>query len=190
MDKKSNIAKSDKSTKSASYERIKATFISLLDKKRVNQISVSEICKQCQINRSTFYANFQDIYEVLEAIEVDLAYEVYALYDDHEPAKDIFSEEYLKIFLEYLKENQVFYRAYFEGSYYTYQMDLDRQPMWLHFFQPALRYLGVEITEEQKYHFEFFKGGFLAVIHKWIHEGCKETPESMARILRRSTPKM
>lgn len=52
------------------------TLISLMKKKSLSKISISEIVKECQINRKTFYYHFQDIYELLEW---HLAQEVSAL---------------------------------------------------------------------------------------------------------------
>lgn len=42
------------------------TLISLMKKKSLSKITISEIVKECQINRKTFYYHFEDIYELLE----------------------------------------------------------------------------------------------------------------------------
>ena len=42
------------------------TLISLMKKKPLSKISISEIVKECQINRKTFYYHFADIYDLLE----------------------------------------------------------------------------------------------------------------------------
>jgi len=43
-----------------------STLISLIKKKPLSKISISEIVKECQINRKTFYYHFEDIYDLLE----------------------------------------------------------------------------------------------------------------------------
>ena len=45
-----------------SVERIEKVFIDMLQTKELNEISVSDICKQAGLNRTTFYANYTDIY--------------------------------------------------------------------------------------------------------------------------------
>ena len=35
-----------------------------------------------------------------------------------------------------------------------------------------------------KYHIEFFRNGFNAIIKLWLKDGCKESPEEMAQILK------
>lgn len=42
------------------------TLISLMQKKSLSKITISEIVKECRINRKTFYYHFADIYELLE----------------------------------------------------------------------------------------------------------------------------
>ena len=42
---------------------IRETFINLLEKKNINKITVSEICKEADINRATFYRYYLDVYD-------------------------------------------------------------------------------------------------------------------------------
>ena len=49
-----------------SKERIEKAFIESLQTKELHQITVSDICKACQLNRSTFYANYEDIYDLAD----------------------------------------------------------------------------------------------------------------------------
>lgn len=42
------------------------TLLSLLEKKPISKITVSEIVNLCQINRKTFYYHFTDVYDLLE----------------------------------------------------------------------------------------------------------------------------
>ena len=42
------------------------TLLSLLEKKPISKITVSEIVALCDINRKTFYYHFQDVYDLLE----------------------------------------------------------------------------------------------------------------------------
>lgn len=42
------------------------TLVSLLEKKPISKITVSEIVNLCDINRKTFYYHFTDVYDLLE----------------------------------------------------------------------------------------------------------------------------
>ena len=54
-----------------SQEKIEKVFIQLIQKKNITEISVSTICEKANINRSTFYANYLDIYD-LGILSIDL----------------------------------------------------------------------------------------------------------------------
>ena len=51
---------------------IKNTFLEIYKQKGIDNISVSEICANADIAKSTFYLHFDDKYSVLEAIENEL----------------------------------------------------------------------------------------------------------------------
>ena len=57
--------------KKESIERIEKVFISLLQTNELNEISVSDICKLAGLNRTTFYANYTDIYGLADSIRAD-----------------------------------------------------------------------------------------------------------------------
>lgn len=44
-----------------SQEKIEKTFLKLIQKKNITEISVSMICEIAKLNRSTFYANYIDV---------------------------------------------------------------------------------------------------------------------------------
>ena len=55
-------------------------FVQLVQTKEINQISVTEICKKANINRSTFYANYLDVYDLADKITEQIENEVALLY--------------------------------------------------------------------------------------------------------------
>ncbi len=101
--------------KKESKERIEKVFIELLQTKEVNKISVSDICKKAGLNRTTFYANYTDIYGLADAIRDKLENDVSDLYKE-EITQGFNSNDYLKLF-RHIKENQIFYRTYFKLGY-------------------------------------------------------------------------
>ncbi|MCH5342677.1 MAG: TetR/AcrR family transcriptional regulator [Acetatifactor sp.] len=44
-------------------------FIELRSKKELEKIKVKELCEKAQINKSTFYAHYRDIYDLSEQLE-------------------------------------------------------------------------------------------------------------------------
>lgn len=156
-----------------SVERIEKVFIDLLQTKELNEISVSDICKQAGLNRTTFYANYTDIYDLADSIRDKLENEVSEVYQEEISTK-VNSHDYLKLF-RHIKENQLFYKTYFKLGYdnnyriITYDVNLAQEHFQNRFIE---------------YHMEFFKAGITKIIKMWIENGCQESPEDMFEIIK------
>lgn len=156
-----------------SMERIEKVFIDLLRTKEPDEISVSEICKRAGLNRTTFYANYTDIYGLADAIRDKLEAAVADLYKD-EITQGFNSNDYLKLF-RHIKENQIFYRTYFKLGYDN-NFKIIRYDTLLAGEHFQNRFI--------EYHMEFFKAGITQIIKLWLQNGCEESPEDMFEIIK------
>lgn len=154
-----------------SVEKIERIFIELIQTKELKEITVSEICKRCKLNRSTFYANYIDIYDLADKVKERLEEEVKRLF---ETEKRVNSYDYLRLF-RHIKENQLFYRTYFKLGYDN-QFKLENYDIYLAEHDFDNRYI--------EYHVEFFRNGLNAIVKMWLNGGCKETPEEIDKIIR------
>lgn len=157
-----------------SQEKIEKTFIKLLQTKEIENMSVSDICEICNLNRSTFYANYVDIYDLVDKIKIKMVDEVLNIYTDETNAQK-HSYNFLKLFY-HIKENQIFYKTYFKlnfdlSSSFIYEIDKE-----------AVKFLGS--SKHTDYHIEFFKAGLNAIIKKWLSNDCAESPEEIEEILK------
>lgn len=159
--------------KRESMQKIEQVLIEFLQTKELNQISVSDICKKADLNRSTFYANYVDIYELADTIREKLEAEVSELYKD-EITEGFNSNNYLVLF-QHIKENQIFYRTYFKLGYD------EKYKIWQYDYNLAKKHFGDRFIE---YHMDFFKSGLNRIIKIWLQNGCKETPEEMFEIIK------
>ena len=159
--------------KRKSIEHIEKIFIELLQEQELNKISVSDICKKAGLNRTTFYANYTDIYDLADSIRDKLENNLSQLYY-REINEGFNSNDYLKLF-RHIKENQMFYKTYFKLGYdNNYRIiKFDRNLAKLHFQNKFV-----------EYHIEFFKSGITRIIKMWLENGCKESPEDMYEILK------
>lgn len=76
---------------------------------------MSEIIKKTKLNRSTFYANYADLYALADAIREKLETDVAQLYKDDRDNK-VNSNDYLRLFY-HIQSNQLFYKTYFKLGY-------------------------------------------------------------------------
>ena len=81
---------------------IKDTFIRLLSEKDIKKITVSEICKESDINRATFYRYYIDVYNLLDKIQEEFINELKTPYLEN-PTRvstvGAFSKEILNVFI-------------------------------------------------------------------------------------------
>jgi len=155
-----------------SQEKLEKAFIELLQSHEIKDITVSDLIKVTGLNRSTFYANYLDIFDLADKTREKLEQEFSNLFADY----DYFNERSgaLKMF-RHIKENQLFYRTYFKLCYDDKHL--------VSIYDPK-RAEQEHISENLRYHIEFFRNGLNAIIKLWLAGGCKESPEEMAEVLK------
>lgn len=155
-----------------SQEKLERAFIELLQTYEIKDITVSDLIKMTGLNRSTFYANYLDIFDLADKTREKLEHEFSDLFADY----DYFNERTgaLKMFT-HIKENQLFYKTYFKLCYDEKQLisiyDINRAEK-------------EDMAGNVKYHIEFFRNGLNAIIKMWLAGGCQESPEEMAEVLK------
>ena len=161
--------------KKESIEKIEKAFIELLQNKEINEINITDLVKKAKINRSTFYVNYIDIYDLADKLKQKMFQDVLELYKE-EFIKKEHSYNYLKLF-KHIKENQIYYKTLFKLNfdfieYCNYSLEEEQ----------AIKYYGTINNIDS--HIEFFKAGISAVIKKWLLNGCKETPEEINEVIK------
>lgn len=154
-----------------SIEKINRAFIELLQNHELKEISVSDICKLSELNRSTFYANFLDIYDLADKMRKTIEDDFSALFEGDENYEQ---NGALKMFT-HIYENQILYKTYFRLEH-----DKNNQIMVYDLKRAEQDF----DNKHLKYHIEFFRNGINAIIKMWLNDGCKETPEQMHEILK------
>lgn len=155
-----------------SKERIENALITLLQNHELSKISITEICKLANVNRTTFYANYLDIYDLANAVQERLWNDIMNLYQE-EWRQGHSSHDFLRLFY-HIKENPLQYKTYFK-------LNTDG----------TLPFMEYDITEAaqlfnnqyMEYHIVFFANGLTAVIKKWLKNDCLESPEEIMSII-------
>ena len=155
----------------ASVEKIEKTFVQLIQKKNIEEISVSTICELSGLNRSTFYSNYIDIYDLAEKVKKQME-EQFAEFQLSNNAKQDYNG-YLNMF-RYIKENQIFFKTYFKLEEISTNLPTQYR------IELAEKYYDNKYID---YHIEFFRAGLNAIIKKWLNNGCKESPEEINEII-------
>lgn len=161
--------------KKKSQEKIESAFIQLIQEYELNEISVSSICKLAQVNRSTFYANYLDIYDLADKIKDDMYHTMLEIYHEEANTKK-HSYNFLKLF-EHIQDNQLYYKTMLK-----LKIDFSKYFDYKHQDIEALKYYGT--SKNVEYHVAFFEAGISAIITMWLENGCQESPEEINEILK------
>ena len=168
---------------------IKESLLELLGQKPLNRITVRELCELADVNRSTFYAYYTDIYDlhrkmVKEFFTIQRTFinETRALLDDKPDVTDLTIEDFYKITTLYLtkvKENRTMYKFAFYGQ--------DNTPIQVSFDKVFYSVLNKRVTEKYKESFRraftFVSGGTTALLVRWLLNDCAEPVPELAKSL-------
>lgn len=98
-----------------SSEKIETAFLALMERNGYENVSISDICQCAGVNRSTFYAHYDDINDLVIKIEGKFAHGMAMIFDfgckqDHNTFVSMF---------EFIKKNKHFYKAFLSIPYAT-----------------------------------------------------------------------
>ena len=152
----------------------------------VGKITVREICEEADVHRSTFYAHYRDVYDLVEKVEQNMSRQLTETFfrklDENAPARDCFAEifafirEHREFYLYYLTESRQF--GVLQLAWETIR---DRAAV----ISADPESFGAHSVEEMEYHGMFFLTGMTAMVRLWLQKGCREEPETLYDILRR-----
>lgn len=168
-----------------SKKMIRESLYELMKEKPINKISVTEICARADVNRSTFYAYYTDIYDLNQKIIKEffsLQKKVIKHIKDSikvKTALDAFTyEDFYEISYYYIKtvaENTDLYKFIFNQNTNT-SVHASFGKVTYHTIRDVLNPIIDESrAEELKQAYTFVAGGTTALIMKWIEAGC-DTP--------------
>lgn len=162
---------------------IHEALLKLLNKKALSQIKVTELCKEAQINRGTFYFHYTQIGDVFSEFFEEIIQDLKASYN--EPYKRIGKEKFsvhmldphmVRIF-HHVKKYEDFYKIVFSqnvsSSYYYMLFDEVRANL-----------ITDEVHSDSKFAndflFSYQANAIIGMIIEWSRRDFKETAEEMS----------
>ena len=165
-------------------DKIEKAVFDLLRKRRYDDFSIKDICAEAGINRSSFYAHYDDINDLMIKIESNLAKKLQdTLYSINSLVANKLTENPFIAFFNYIKEHRVFYKAFLKSHNPSFtatdMLKKSKEQLKQISLNKGMNYSETEI----EYHLHFFGGGLKAICGYWIKNDCKETPEQMAQFI-------
>ncbi|MFN2341626.1 MAG: TetR/AcrR family transcriptional regulator C-terminal domain-containing protein [Halanaerobium sp.] len=157
---------------------IREVFIEMLNKRSLDEITVKDIAKNCEINRNTFYYHYQDIYEILSEIFENEIQKVIAEYNE-----TLSWEESFLLAVEFALENK-------KAIYHVYN-SIRREELEAYIYNIAgkimTRYVekiseDIPAAEADKNLIAtFYQSALTEMVLRWIEGGMEEDTKIVIR---------
>lgn len=155
-------------THKALYEAL----IYLLKEKEYEEIKVSDLCQKALINRSTFYAHFNDKYDLLDSFLKDLKQSLIEELEENKKIGNIreYYLELIKVFINHIDNNKDTYKSIIINNRNSIILDMlydtiknDCKKRVAKFSTPLKKEIPDDIV------IEFYLGGIVNLGISWIN---------------------
>ena len=169
--------------------KLKQALLILLDENEFDQLSVSKICKEADVNRSTFYAYYDNQFQLLEDTQsyiIEIFNEQFPSFQKQFQAPkeydSLVDSYYLVPYLYFIKEHQKLYKIYLKNPINFNHAGRDESHIVKQFIK---RYRDKGIIDEKKirYMSAFYTIGIRQISHDWVMDGCQDNIDYLVDII-------
>lgn len=175
-------------------QSIRDALVELIEEKGFEALTVKDITTRANINRGTFYAHYQDKFDLMTKCEEEIMHEMTRITKQNFPrlikvievdSPTLAPNPIAISMLEYINKNSEFMKAMLgPGGNLTFQSRL-KDFLWKTIFTNGSNSF---IKEENllvpgQYLASYIASAHIGVIQKWLESGRKESPLEMANIL-------
>ncbi len=164
---------------------MQGALLALLENNEFTAITIMDICKAAGVNRSTFYAHYDNTYDLLKETYQGMIgnFLTECTFDDPVDISDMrklnkddlnfITPKYLLPYLKYIKAHKRLFKIYakhansFEGN----EMD---NYMIENFFVPIYSKYGITDKKLIYYMQKYFLKGIDAIISEWVRNDCED----------------
>ena len=163
--------------------KMRQALIALLEEKAFGDISIMDICKTAGVNRSTFYAHYENLYDLLKETQESVIQGFFETFvgaglkslDLSKMSADdliFISPQYLVPYLTFIKKNRKLYEVYNNSNAFPIG-EMDKQ-LIEKIFVPIYAKNGVTDRRIVEYMSRYFISGVTAITMEWVKQGCKD----------------
>ena len=162
--------------------KIKQALVQLLNKKKLEEITVSDITRHSQINRGTFYLHYLDKYDLIEKLEEDILTNIQQIFDqpvEKGEENPLIPDRLILNALYYVQDDLAFIKALVEEN---------GDPKFVSTFKKLLtntvkKYIAHEKDQlmiekiPNDYAEEILLSSTISILLLWMKKGGEESPE-------------
>lgn len=181
--------KSETKFHNTSKKMYNALFI-LLEEKSFDSITIKDLCACAKINRSTFYAHFFSMAELLNDAKKYIVDKFFVSFkenliqdnNEHIPTEEYTLNNYIIPYLIFVKEHKLIFKVFVENlntfnadEYFNYLLNI--------VFIPVLTKKGINDTLTIKYLSKYYLNGVKAIVMDWIKRECIDDISYIANVI-------
>ena len=158
---------------------INKAFCELLSEKPFHRLTLTEVCKKAEINRTTFYKYYSDINAWKEQVEMDFLSKVKSILEES-PTDDL--ENVLEQTLCHIRDHAEMYLLVFSPNFESQTIDEAVSLILEKTNAEIKRFLSESGAPDyhQKWYSYFVVYGCFGMIRCWLQDGMTESPKDLA----------
>lgn len=157
-------------------------LVAMLERKEFRDISIMDICETAGVNRSTFYAHYENLYDLLNETQERAVTEFFESLGQTINLPDLtkmtadelvfITPQYLVPYLTFVKKNRRLYSVYNNSGAFSIG-EMDKQ-LIENIFVPIYAKNGVTDRRVVEYMSHYFISGVNAITMEWVKRGCED----------------
>lgn len=174
-------------------KRMDEAFLNLVERKDFDYITITEICREAGVNRSTFYLHYETVGDLLNECVENINQEFMLYFNETStyfrqnvksmPLEQLFfiTPKYLIPYLTYISEHRTVFKVVLANPQ-TMQAENTYASLFGDILDQILeRY---EIPEKNRsYMLSFYIEGMMGIIKQWLLSDCKDSVDDVAQIM-------
>lgn len=161
---------------------IRMAFLSLLNEKDLNHITVAELTRRADLGRGTFYLHYKDVYDLYETIEDELYSDLVQMFDASIPTDSKNLLNLTETITKYIDENRDLFflivRSSSDGkALYKLKKIFSERALWADPSWYTSEYDRVESI--------FIVSGVIGVLEEWLDKGLDMAQSEISTMLHR-----
>jgi hypothetical protein len=163
---------------------IRNSLIKFMKEKPITKITVKELCDDADINRATFYAHYQDQYDLLHQVEEDIIENIHQQLSGYDfQNSDLVQLEMIENILVYIEDNAELFAILLNNS--NGDMNFQQEVIKIIGEQHFIPILGKDTfsIEDAEYIFHFLASGSVGIIQMWLAGNMKKSAKEIAQLI-------
>lgn len=179
--RKKNINKNDRRVKKTNRV-LREALIKLLETKDIKEVTVKELTEAADVNRSTFYFYYEDIYDMVKQMQNEI-YDVFfetVIKSDNEVQSIADYVGYAKRFFDFCKENELQCKFVLSNDINNELTEKIKQAVRDNIPDSAKNY---PLSSPMHYLTTFAISGITGTVIEWMENGMQADSEEMAQFI-------